>query len=265
MGATIKHLAIISENYAQIARFYQALFGMTGSSGNRPEMAVSLSDGYLGLNFNPRRVGGWGRLDHFGFEIDSVEQVEARLQETYPRARLLKRPGNRPFAGLTTHDPEGNYFDLSAASMENRRDVYTQATEDHPRYVHHVELRAMNPELLCSFYRDVFDLEELEKAGDDPRYYLFDGRITLVISPWDLGDYYGGTVGGPGPDHVGFAVESLEALEKDLENIRENNPRLQPLGYGAEGKTKLRLLQTCHYGRLQLSDPDGVPIDVVKA
>ena len=264
MTAKLKHLAIISENYAQVARFYQALFGMTGSADNNPAMAVSLSDGYLGLNFNPRRVGGWGRLDHFGFEIDSVEEVEERLHTAYPRARMLKRPSNRPFAGLSTHDPEGNYFDLSAASMENRGDVYVEAAEDHPRSVHHVELRALEPELLCNYYREVFDLEELEKAADDPRSYLFDGRITLVITPWQIDDYAGGTIGGSGPDHIGFAVESLEAFDMDLENILQFNPRLQPLSYGTEGEGRRRMLQACHYGQRQFSDPDGVPIDVVQ-
>ena len=28
MGARLRHLAIISENYAMLARFYQAAFGM---------------------------------------------------------------------------------------------------------------------------------------------------------------------------------------------------------------------------------------------
>jgi predicted enzyme related to lactoylglutathione lyase len=266
MGARLKHLAIISENYALIARFYQAAFGLKASHSNRPEGAVSLSDGYLGMNFNIRRVGGWGRLDHYGFEIDSVEELEDRLRDAYPRVKLLKRLSIRPFAGFTMHDPAGNYFDLSAPSMENRRDVYAEAAQERPRYVHHLVLRAMEPELLCSFYRDVFDLEERPKAADDPNHYLFDGRITLVIAPWQIDDYVGGNVEPPGPDHVGFAVESLEQFEADLEHIRRRNPRMQPLplGYGDEGEARLRLFETCGLGHRRLADPDGVLIDVVQ-
>jgi len=36
------------------------------------------------------------------------------------------------------------------------------------------------------------------------------------------------------------------------------------LGYGDEGEARLRPFETCHYGQRQLSDPDGVLIDVVQ-
>lgn len=268
MGAKLKHLAIRSENYTLAPRFYQSVFGMKGSSSGRPEDAVALSDGYLGLNFNPRHAGYPSRLDHFGFEVDSVDEIEYRLRDAYPRGEMLKRPSNRPFAGITMHDPEGNYFDLSATSMENRRDVYIgTAAEVAPCHVHHVVLRAMEPETLCSFYRDIFDLEEQEKAGDNPNYTLFDGRIRFVITPWQLSDYSGGSVGATGLDHIGFAVESLQKFDADLEHLKRRNPRLQPLplGYGEESEARLRLFQRCHYGQRQLADPDGVLLDVVQA
>src|SRR3954447_19069946 len=267
MGGRLKHLAISSENYAALARFYQAAFGLSASPTNRPEGAVSLSDGYLGMNFNIRRVGAWGRLDHYGFEIDSIEEREDRLRDAYPRVQLLKRLSIRPFAGFTMHDPAGNYFDLSVPSMENRRDIYAEAEAARPRYVHHLTLRAMEPELLCVFYQQVFDLAEQPKAAGDPNHYLFDGRITLVITPWQIGDYTGGNIEAPGPDHVGFAVESLEQFEADVEHIKLRNPRPLPmqLGYGPEGESRLRLFQGCHYGERHLADPDGVLIDVVRA
>jgi catechol 2,3-dioxygenase-like lactoylglutathione lyase family enzyme len=266
MGARLRHLAISSENYAALARFYQAAFGMKASHSNRPEGAVSLSDGYVGMNFNVRRVGGWGRLDHFGFEIDSVEELEDRLRDAYPRVHLLKRLSIRPFAGFTMHDPAGNYFDLSAPTMENRRDVYAEAPKPHARRIHHLTLRAMEPELLCSFYHGVFDLAEQPKAPDDPNHYLSDGQVTLVITPWQIEDYAGGNIEAPGPDHLGFAVESLEQFAADLEHIKLRNPRLHPmqLGYGPEGETRLRLFQTCQYGQQHLADPDGVLLDVVQ-
>jgi catechol 2,3-dioxygenase-like lactoylglutathione lyase family enzyme len=268
MNAKLKHLAIRSENYAMLSRFYQAVFGMRASAGNRPEGAPALFDGYLGLNFNPRQVGGWARLDHFGFEIDSVEEVEERIRDAYPQVHMLQRPSNRPFAGITMHDPAGNYFDLSTRSMENRRDVYTEASsEQAPRYVHHVALRAVEPEPIAEFYRDVFDLVELERGDDDPSYYLFDGRVTLVITPWQIADYAHTGVGGPGLDHIGFAVESMAALEADLDRLRSRNPRLQAmrLDYGPEGTARLRLFERCKFGQRQFADPDAVLLDVVEA
>ena len=217
------------------------------------------------MNFNGLRVGGWGRLDHFGFEIDSVEELQDRLRDDYPRVQMLKRLSIRPFAGLSMHDPAGNYFDLSAVSMENRRDIYAQsAAEAAPRRVHHFVLRAMEPEMLCGFYREAFGLEERPKAPDDRNHYLFDGRITLVITPWQIGDYGSGNPEAPGPDHIGFAVESLEQFAADIEHIKRRNPRLHPmlLGYGEEGEARLRLFQTCRYGQHHLADPDGVLLDL---
>ena len=90
--------------------------------------------------------------------------------------------------------------------------------------------------------------------------------MTLVITPWQIGDYVGGNVEAPGPDHIGFAVESLEKFEADLEHIKRRNPRMHPmqLGYGDEGEARLRLFRTCHYGQRQLADPDGVLLDIVQ-
>ena len=47
MFAKIKHLAIISDNYALLSRFYEALFGMKTSKSPRPESAVAIGDGYV--------------------------------------------------------------------------------------------------------------------------------------------------------------------------------------------------------------------------
>lgn len=268
MGGKLRHLAIRSDNYAILGRFYQAAFGLNASSAGRPEGAISLSDGYVGFNFNPRNVGSWARLDHFGFEVDSVEEVEDRLREKYPQVQMLKRPSNRPFAGLTMHDPAGNYFDLSAASMENRRDVYAEPAKNiASRHVHHFMLRAIEPELISDFYRDVFDLEEQEKAADDPNFYLFDGQVTLVVTPWNISDYAGGTMGTVGPDHIGFAVEDLDKFEADLDFLKRRNPHLatREVNYGPEGETVLRLFETCHYGKRHFADPDGVLFDVIQA
>ena len=85
MPAKIKHLAICSDNYALLGKFYEALFGMTTSAASyRPEAACSLSDGYLGMNINPRRVGCSACLDHFGFDVEDMEEIYARVRERYP-------------------------------------------------------------------------------------------------------------------------------------------------------------------------------------
>ena len=54
MPAKIKHIAIVSDQYALEGRFYEAVFGMRTAADTRPERAVTVSDGYVGLNINPK-------------------------------------------------------------------------------------------------------------------------------------------------------------------------------------------------------------------
>ncbi len=81
MFAKLKHVAIVSANYALLGRFYEAVFKMRVSGRARPESAVVVGDGYVGLNINPRRAGRQAGFDHFGFEVDDVETVFARFTE----------------------------------------------------------------------------------------------------------------------------------------------------------------------------------------
>src|SRR3954466_1939687 len=125
MTARIKHVAIVSgRDFALEGRFYQALFGMKSASDSRVSSAVSITDGYIGMNINPRAPGRQAGFDHFGLEVDDGDQARNRVKEAYPGVKLLTRPGNRPFAGISMHDPAGNVFDLSHYSMANRTDVY---------------------------------------------------------------------------------------------------------------------------------------------
>src|SRR5438093_13405422 len=123
MSAKIRHIAIVSDQYALEGRFYEAVFGMRMATDTRPERAVTVSDGYVGLNINPRKPGRPAGLDHFGLEVDELEPVLARLRR-YPEVQVVGRPSTRPFAGLSTHDPAGNVFDLPQRDLPNRASVY---------------------------------------------------------------------------------------------------------------------------------------------
>src|SRR5688572_8930482 len=216
MPARIKHMAIVSENYTLEGRFYEAIFSMKTSGRARPEAAAVVSDGYVGMNINPRAPGRQAGFDHFGFEVDSVEEIEARIRERYPMVHLLKRPSNRPFAGISMHDPAGNVFDLSQAQMANRTDAYTDAALTEHEYtarIRHFMLRTVDPDTVARFYREVFDFHEEEKALDDPNHYLSDGRVTLVVAPWRIADYAGSGIERPALDHLGFAVDDLERFQ----------------------------------------------------
>lgn len=264
MFAKINHLAIVSENYAALGKFYEGVFGMRSSGKTRPGRAVTVGDGYVGLNINPRREGRMARLDHFGIEVEDVPTVLERMKKDYPQVKWLKRPGSRPFAGITTHDPSGNVFDISQKDMENRTDLYAAEGWEQPRTISHIAVRTMNADILARFYADVFELAP--RAFGDPNFYLSDGRVTLELIPWEITSSEGTSIIMPGLDHFGFKVESLDALERDVETISAN-PHLRPvgLGIGQEGRNRLDIFRkTCPLGIYHMADSDGVLIDVAE-
>jgi catechol 2,3-dioxygenase-like lactoylglutathione lyase family enzyme len=274
MLTRIQHVAIVSENFVRETKFYESILGMKrsrpGSAAEekaiKTNYALSISDGYVGMTVIGRKPGYAPGLHHFGVDVDDVDQACARIKEKYPGVTVLKRPSNRPFATLGAHDPEGNYFDLTQEGMENRRDVYLEAVREQQRRVHHFKLRAMNPAAIAAFYRDLFDFKEEEKALEDPNVYLTDGKVTLIIAPWKMADYAGAGIERPGLEHIGFKVESVAAVKKELAALRESDPEMceRTISAPEEGERRLALIASCRHGQHQFSDPDGVFIDITE-
>lgn len=275
MRSRIQHLAIVSENFPREAKFYEAIFGMKRAKPGSPEeakailsnAALSIGDGYVGVTVIGRKPGYIPGLHHFGIDVDDVEVAMARIRERYPAVQVLKRPSNRPFATLGAHDPEGNFFDLTQEGMENRSDVYVEKERMQPRRIGHFKLRVMNPAAIAAFYRDVFELTEEEKALEDPNFYLSDGRIKMVIAPWRMSDYDGASIDGPGIEHVGFEVESVAAVKEEVNKLREADPEMREriIFVPAEHERRKAIIAGCRYARYQLSDPDGIFVDVGEA
>ena len=282
MLTRIQHFAIVSENFVREAKFYESVFGMKRSKPGsaeeekaiRTNYAVSISDGYVGVTVIGRKPGYVPGLHHFGVDVDDVDQAIARIKKNYPEVAVLKRPSNRPFATYGAHDPEGNYFDLTQEGMSNRRDVYAvgpnspqvEKQREEPRRVHHLKLRVMNAPVIASFYRDMLDLQEADKALEDPNFYLTDGKMTLIIAPWKMSDFEGAGIDRPGLEHVGFKVESVQAVKKELADLRESNPEMREriIAEPSEGERRAALIASCRHGKHQCSSPDGAFIDITE-
>ena len=272
MLTRIQHFAIVSENFVREAKFYESAFGMKRSKPGseeeqkaiRTNYAVSISDGYVGVTMIGRKPGYVPGLHHFGIDVDDVEQAIARIKKSYPEVAVLKRPSNRPFATFGAHDPEGNYFDLTQEGMSNRRDVYVEQQREQPRRVHHLKLRVMNAPAIAAFYRDMLDLQEADKALEDPNFYLTDGKMTLIIAPWKMSDFEGAGIDRPGLEHVGFKVESVDAVKKDLASLREADPDMREriIAEPSEGERRAALIASCRHCQHQLSSPDGIFVDI---
>ncbi len=280
MLTRIQHAAIISENFVREAKFYEAVFGMKRSKPGsaeeekaiRTNYAVSISDGYVGVTVIGRKPGYVPGLHHFGVDVDDVNDAITRIKKKYPDVAVLKRPSNRPFATYGAHDPEGNYFDLTQEGMSNRRDVYTvrpgspqaEQTREQSRRIHHFKLRVMNAPSMAAFYRDLFDLKEEEKALEDPNFYLTDGRMTLIIAPWKMSDFEGAGIDRPGIEHIGFQVESVETVKKELAALRETDPEMREriIAEPSEGERRVALIAGCRHCKHVTSSPDGVFVDI---
>ena len=261
MFAKINHVAIVSEKYALLNGFYQSLFGLKPSKTTGPQSGVDIGDGYVGLNINPRKGGRPAGLDHFGVEVENVEKAFERMREKYPLARWVQRPSNRPFAGITANDPDGNVFDLSQKDMTNRTGAYVENTGVRAgnRHISHVAIRTVRPDETARFYTDVLELSELNAAHGDPNHYLTDGKMTLTIIPWRIENYVAQSIMPTGVDHFGFAVESVDQVLQDIDHLVGANPVMHtiPLGMGPEGAARLELAhRQCPMANRFICDPD---------
>src|SRR4030095_13854138 len=161
MFSKINHVAIVSERYSLLGKFYESLFGMKASGTKNPARAITVGDGYVGLNINPRKACGPAPLDHFGIEVADVETVFDRMRSKFPGSDWVQRPSTRPFAGITANDPDGNVFDISQKDMKTPPAASVESTgEQQDRHTTHVPVRPLRPDEMARFYADVFELAE---------------------------------------------------------------------------------------------------------
>jgi predicted enzyme related to lactoylglutathione lyase len=268
MFAKLNHLAITTDQYTVLGMFYRAYFDMKVSGDtDRERSAISVGDGYVGMTLIPRRAGRRGGLDHFGIEVADFDQACGRIAADYPDIEVVKRPSNRPFASFSTHDPAGNYFDLSQQGHENRAEVYDSSGWKQDITVSHFAIRVREPDRVAKFYQDVFELEARNTPAEGGGHRLTDGRVTLVILPWKISDFNGSGIEQPALDHIGFAVPDLEAFKKRVDKLNRSNPHIapRPIDFNDEGKARLALLKKCPSGEFHLADPDGTLIDVAQS
>jgi hypothetical protein len=65
-------------------------------------------------------------------------------------------------------------------------------------------------------------------------------------------------------EHIGFKVESVDAVKRDLDELRKADPEMceKTVSVPSEGQRRVELIASCRHGRHQLSDPGGVFIDI---
>ena len=278
MFAQINHIAIISDQYPTLSAFYQTLLGLKPSmrpraNGNGSGFNfIAAGDGYVGFNFLPRRDGYVGGIDHFGMVVDSLELVEERMKRAHAKANVVKRPSERPFADYSGNDPDGNVFDLAQKNSTNLNGVHKDNAEhdyktERTRGANRYAIRTQNPEQVAEFYANVFELQPTNRKEGDENYHLTDGRMTLSIMPWHIEKFAGMSIKRPGPDHIGFRVESVEEFKKEVVELAGANTYMatRPLGGSKESEVRRQLFVSNALGSYQIADPDGNWIDISEA
>ena len=122
--------------------------------------------------------------------------------------------------------------------------------------IKHIAIRTPDPDKTAAFYKAVFELEEVGKAGSG--VYLSDGYINLAIlrsnehgsseSPRDVPGY-------AGIDHLGFVVEDVDAATQKLEEEGATPMGRLDLGHAPAGEGK-------SYYEIKYRGPDSQVIDI---
>jgi catechol 2,3-dioxygenase-like lactoylglutathione lyase family enzyme len=127
--------------------------------------------------------------------------------------------------------------------------------------IKHIAISTQDVDKTARFYVDVFGMKQIAKVdGPGARgYYLSDGDINLAILNFKSDAAAGAErgTGYSGIHHIGFQVESLEAIAEKLAEAG-SKPRAdvnQALGVG-QGRQQ--------HGNVEVkySGPDGVMLDV---
>jgi len=228
--AEIQHLAMCTKNNRRLARFYQLIFGLEESWNrfqNSP-YAFYMSDGYLNLNCLQIRPGSSynriveGReimpevgINHIGFKVKSVNEIEQRLTALTPPLKLVASPQDGRYEEWRITDPDGMVFEIAEGGWEAGGPKRLPS-------IRYVGIRTEDPEKLASFYRSALPIKEIRRVpGPDAKanaIFLSAGTTALGLLKKSNGSK-------AGIERIGFQVNSIEEIKRRL---HDSPPFLYP-------------------------------------
>jgi catechol 2,3-dioxygenase-like lactoylglutathione lyase family enzyme len=116
----IKHIAITCRDQEKVADFYKKTFGMVEvwrhNAANNPKVyGLYLSDGYINLAILPAREGVPEGINHFGFEVDDIDEIGKLGAESGATALPEATPQDGRFAEAFIKDPIGQRVDVAVS------------------------------------------------------------------------------------------------------------------------------------------------------
>ena len=253
MFSKINHVAIVCENYSQLAHFYPRRVRHE-EVGQEPTGARDHRGRWLCRTEHQSAARGPLRRASIisAFKSRTWRRCFSRMRAHYPSVKWLQRPSTRPLAGLTTHDPDGNVFDLSQKEMKNRTSLYAEEgwQQVYPHYISHIALRTMNAEGHGAvLFRRVRFLTSNAQQGRRRRQELLRLRRPhhqIELMQWDIIEDNGAGVSVimPGMDHLGFKGRK----HRGVQGRRRAHRRRQSAagaGAGAAPARKARRSTSC--------------------
>lgn len=135
--ATIRHIAIFTDDPEKLATFYVTVFGMkrildTPAVESAPDTgsAVWITDGYMDVALIcPARKDAPRGVNHFGFTLDPLEKSGVYQRLTEEGITPRKPPPNRPYIEDAATDCDGNKFDLSTSGLRMNEGIAPREVE----------------------------------------------------------------------------------------------------------------------------------------
>jgi len=114
----IKHIAIRTHDPAKTAAFYRQAFGL--AQVGQGKNGVYLSDGHINLAILTLRPAAEGEtmkigLDHFGFQVENVEEAVNRIEALGGNALL-----SRDDAGTVDPSEPRSYFEIKCLGPDGQ-------------------------------------------------------------------------------------------------------------------------------------------------
>ena len=271
----LNYMAVMCDDPAKVRDWYRRWFGFE-EYNRTPEGAIYITDGHfsMGLLKQGSAVGedqqALGR-HHFGFQVDSILEVERNLEDFDPSIRIEERPEADPYARYRIRDPEGVIVDLSETGY---------GVDGEPRIpgIRHLAMFNRDQARKFAFYRQVLGMHDVTRTDEEVMGHLLmtagqvpagfqrstapfcgDGFVNVAIlgTPTALGE----GVRRWGFDHFGILVQDpfdlvtrIEAAEPS-DRPRDVRPPERQVEYGVVDPVG---------NRVDLSGKKGWKVDVDK-
>ena len=269
----LNYMAIMCDDPVELKNWYQRWFGFK-EHNRTAEGTVYINDGHftVGLLKRGSAVGEDDQrrgLHHFGFQIDSILDVERALEDFDPSIRIERRPQDDPYAQYRMRDTEGVIVDLS------EKGYGVNGAQQIPG-IRHLAMFNQDQPRKASFYRQVLSMRDVTRTDEEVLQHLLhtagevpagfqrstapfcgDGFVNVAI----LGTRTNSERGPYGFDHFGILVrDPLDIVRR----TGQMDPTDRPLDVRPPERQVEYGIRDPEGNRIDLSSVKGWKVDVDK-